>query len=132
MPSRLADPRENQRGRPPAPHADLVPSVAITRMRRFGLIHVTGIPEGLEILVVSKLSAALAGLIGQHEAVVELNYYIPLAGRRARRRNSPFSPEAARLVDRLSRYFAKSTPAEWYMGAAGLLDTGLRARPRRR
>jgi hypothetical protein len=78
------------------------------RMRKYVFIHVTGIPIGLEVLAVSKLSAALHDLIASNRAVVELNNYLPIAAQRAGARHDQLSPPAIRLVERLGQYFNHS------------------------
>jgi hypothetical protein len=54
--------------------------------RRWHIVHLVDIPEGLEVLGVSKLSAALSHFLYNHKGVVELNLYQPLAALQALRR----------------------------------------------
>lgn len=72
----------------------------------FGFLHVTNIPEGLEILAVSKLSAALAPMIGKHAAVAELNGYIPFTAAQTNGRE-PFSPVAQNAISKLKTAIEK-------------------------
>jgi len=94
------------------------------RMRKYVFIHMTGIPDGLEVLAVSKLSAALHELIADHRAVVELNLYLPIAAQHAGGRHDQLSPQAFQLAQKLRHYFSQSfgsTPAR----AVGMLDSGI-------
>jgi len=91
-------------------------------MRKFVLIHMTGIPDGLEVLAVSKLSAALNDLIGDHAAVVELNLYLPFGAQPAAKRHDEFSPPAVEIVGKMRRYLAGVAPVN---RAVGLLDSGI-------
>lgn len=95
-----------------------------TRLRRYGFIHVTGIPQGLEVLTVSKLSAALHDLIGDHRAVVELNLYLPLSAQVSGKRHDQFSPPALRMVDQLHSFFTKQAGRQCSR-PIGLLDSGI-------
>jgi len=88
-------------------------------------IHLTGIPDGLEVLAVSKLSAALSDLIGSHRAVVELNLYLPMATQQARRRRDQLSPQAARLVSKLREHFSRNGKWPVPLRPIALLDSGI-------
>jgi hypothetical protein len=93
-------------------------------MRKYVFIHMTGIPDGLEVLAVSKLSAALHELIAAHRAVVELNLYLPIAAQLVGRRHDQLSSQAFRLAQKFRRYFSQTscpTPTR----AIGMLDTGI-------
>ena len=110
------------------------------RFDDFGVAHVVDIPDGLEVLVASKLSAALSHEISNHRAVVELNYLLPLV--------SPIShehelEERFRGAAKLSEFAAFQ--AEQIRGAfsynplagaagpkVGLLDSGLNSEMCRR
>lgn len=94
-----------------------------SRMRRYVFIHITGIPTGLEILAITKLSAALHELIGSHRAVVELNSYLPMAAQRAGARQDQLCPEAGRLVDKLRRHFQESKDKS--TSPIGVIDSGV-------
>lgn len=73
----------------------------------FGFVHVTNIPDGLELLVLSKLSAALGEAIGRHEAVVELNYLLPLSSHPMERHTKSLSPPARELAFKIRQGFNK-------------------------
>lgn len=92
--------------------------------RRNVWIHITEIPEGLEVLAVSKLSAALQDLIGAHRAVVELNLYLPMAAQAASRQQDTLSQPARNLANQLRQYSilnSKTSPIR----PIGLLDSGV-------
>jgi hypothetical protein len=94
------------------------------RMRKFVFIHITGIPDGLEVLAVSKLSAALHELIKTDRAVVELNLYLPMAAQLAGWRQNQLSPQAFQLAENVRRYFSQKSD----LGsprAIGMLDSGI-------
>jgi hypothetical protein len=83
------------------------------------------IPQGLEVLAVSKLSAALSDLIQTHCAVVELNLYLTTAAHQVRRRRDQFSPPAMRLVAKLREYFALPGSVPVPPRPIALLDSGI-------
>jgi hypothetical protein len=95
------------------------------RMRKYVFIHMTGIPDGLEVLAVSKLSAALHELIAAHRAVVELNLSLTIAAQPAGRRHDQLSPQAFQLAQKLRRYFSQYPPGAAPARAIGLLDSGI-------
>ena len=67
----------------------------------FGLMHITDIPEGLEVLTISKVSAALSDLIARHAAVVELNYYLPFSVKMHKHNRRNLSPPARHLAEKI-------------------------------
>lgn len=86
-------------------------------------VHFVDIPDGLEMLAVSKLSACLHDLIGAHRAVVELHHQLPLGAQSPR-------PPPAELGPRGRRHAAQLRQALESMGnpaprPVALLDTGL-------
>jgi hypothetical protein len=82
------------------------PGFTDTRFGEYGIAHVTDIPDGLELLVVSKLSAALAEEIATHRAVVELNYQLPLAPAAAPQ-VEPDKPEGLLVLSEPARCLAQ-------------------------
>jgi hypothetical protein len=110
----------------PVPFPD--PEMDDDIFRDYEIIHVTNIPEGMEVLVVSKLSAMFADEIGNHRAVVEFNDYLPLASIPTYQPEPAFTPPAERLIRRL-RMAAEAMPS--YINATrdkvGFLDSGLNA-----
>lgn len=87
-----------------------------------GFLHVKHVPEGLELLTVSKLSAALADMIRDHQAVVEPNYILPFGGPAANA-PAPFSPAMQTVIDAFKPMIAaRSNPYRM-----AVLDSGLSA-----
>jgi Subtilase family len=100
-------------------------------------IHVVDIPEGLELLVISKLSAALHGLVERGHAVVELHLSLPLSAQPARRARDGLTSRGQFIAERLRRYVGGLPMPANTRRPLGLLDTGisttsLRVRPRKR
>jgi hypothetical protein len=89
------------------------------------LLHVRGIPAGLEVLTVSKLSAMLANEIATHRAVVELNYLLPLSTLPAFAPDPGFTPPAEALVKLLRRSANKAVAAVATPPTIGMLDSGI-------
>lgn len=94
------------------------------RMRKYVFIHITGIPDGLEVLAVSKLSAALHELIKADRAVVELNLYLPMAAQLASRRQNQLSPQALQLAQKVRHYFSQTSGSR-STRPIGMLDSGI-------
>lgn len=93
-----------------------------TSYEGMGFLHVTDVPEGLELLTLSKLSAALATPIGRHRAIVEPNYILPFGGP-APNPSAAFSPAMQTVVDEL-RNLISSRPDVYRIA---VLDSGISA-----
>jgi hypothetical protein len=93
--------------------------------REHYLVHVNDIPEGLEVLAVSKLSAALAQWVGEHRAVVELDMRLPLAAHAAQRHVAELNPRARRTAELLRQFMQRTLNPTTTRRPVGLLDSGL-------
>ena len=92
----------------------------------YEIVRVVDIPDCLEILVASKLSAALASEIGDHRSVVELNYIMPLSicGINHYEHWLKLSPPANRTAQNIREWCDSSFP-NGLGGLIGVLDSGV-------
>lgn len=100
-------------------------------------VHVVDVPEGLEILAVSRLSAAFQDLLSKRRAIVELHMNLPLSAQPARRPRDELSALGQHMAERLRRFVGGLPMRANAWRPIGLLDTGistsrLRVRLRRR
>jgi hypothetical protein len=93
----------------------------------YGFLHVTRIPDGLEALTLSKLSAALSPLIANHQAFVEFNMYLRLAGNQGL--PLTLSPYVIDLTSRFRQCWSQRhkmfNAADYDKYTVGVLDSGL-------
>ena len=92
-------------------------------MRTFALAHITGIPDGLEILAISKLSSLFHEQISNNKAVVEPNIYIPLAAQPPRQRDNLTAPSID-IIQKIKNYFNVNRIAA-PIRPVGMLDSGI-------
>lgn len=96
----------------------------VRKFSDFHFLRITGIPEGLEIYVISQLSARLSDAIKGGQAVVELNYRLPLSSAEPQLRLRLSRP-ALQLAVGIRALFAELTDTVDPLRPVAMLDAAL-------
>ena len=102
--------------------------VAETLYDDFGFLHVTDIPEGREIEVVSKLSADFGHLVSNGDISVDLNYFLPRANPAFMKNSLPdlrLSKPAREWANSIQRHLGRRLQGS--IRPVAVLDSGVAA-----